>query len=67
MPTLEATKRDVKGRKNYAVRMEGNVPAVVYGFIDAPETVTVSRNEFVRLYKEAGESTVIDLTVDGIV
>jgi large subunit ribosomal protein L25 len=62
---LAAQKREEKGRKTNALRVEGKVPAVVYGFEVEPISLTVDRNEFERLYGQAGESTVLSLQVDG--
>jgi large subunit ribosomal protein L25 len=63
--TLAAKPRELTGRKTRHLREEGIVPAVVYGAGTDPQSVSVDRNEFVRLYKQAGESSVIGLTVDG--
>ncbi len=47
------------------VRTEGKIPAVLYGPGREPISVAVSYNEFDKLYQEAGESTLVDFTVDG--
>ncbi|TAK03936.1 50S ribosomal protein L25 [Patescibacteria group bacterium] len=63
---LNANVRTTKGRKNYLLRNEEVVPAIVYGAgIDAPTAIQVDRPAFVRLYKAAGESGVVELTIDG--
>jgi large subunit ribosomal protein L25 len=62
---LEATTRTEKGRKNYLLRAAGAVPAIVYGVGTDPQTLTVDRNQFVKMYKEAGESSIVELKIDG--
>lgn len=64
--SLNAKARTAKGRKNYILRNEEVVPAIVYGAgIAAPTPVQVDRGEFVRVFKAAGESGVIELSIDG--
>lgn len=63
--TLRAEARTEAGRKTDALRSEGKVPAVVYGFGIQPTNVTVDRNAFLKAYSEAGESTVLELDVTG--
>lgn len=63
--TLNAESRSIAGRKTDALRSLGKVPAVVYGFGIEPTSITVDRNEFVRVFSSAGNSTVVDLTIDG--
>lgn len=60
--TLTAEIRKVKGEK---VRPAGQLPAVVYGKGNVTESLTLPARDFLKLYKEAGESSLIDLTVDG--
>jgi large subunit ribosomal protein L25 len=48
------------------VRAAGEIPGVVYGGDRAAATVvSVNGSEFARLYGQAGESTLIDFSVDG--
>lgn len=63
---LSAAKREIKGKANSALRQKGLVPAVVYGREFAATAVTVDLKEFRKIYREAGESTLIDLNVEGI-
>lgn len=59
--TLAVTERD--NSKNLEVlRANGNVPAVIYGPAQAPIAVTLDGKEFDKVLKEAGESTVLELT-----
>ncbi|HAI73838.1 MAG TPA: 50S ribosomal protein L25 [Candidatus Moranbacteria bacterium] len=62
---LEAKARKELGRKTNKGRKEGLIPAVVYGRgIDA-KNIWVKLLDFKRLIKKSGESTVIDLKIDG--
>jgi len=63
---LNAKSRTLRGRKTYALRAQEIVPAVVYGAgIEAPTPVEVDRGEFVRVFRAAGESGVVELSIDG--
>ncbi|NTU67068.1 MAG: 50S ribosomal protein L25 [Candidatus Moranbacteria bacterium] len=62
---LEAKTRDVFGRKVNKGRKEGLVPAVVYGRGVESSSLWVNALDLKRLLKSAGESTVIDLAIDG--
>lgn len=62
---LEAKTRTQRGRKTNALRDEGSVPGIVYGFDKEPILVTIDRNAFVKTYKQAGESALVDLAIDG--
>lgn len=61
--TLNAELRKTTGRKTNALRAENNLPAVVYGLGKEPINITIGRSDFDRLYKQAGESTVIELVI----
>ncbi len=63
--TITSEPRSIFGRKTKSLREEGHIPAVLYGFEVEPVSITLNRNELERLYREAGESTVIALVVDG--
>lgn len=60
--TLTAAIRKVKGE---LVRPAGQLPAVVYGAGTTTESLTLVPRDFLKLYKEAGESSLVDLTIDG--
>lgn len=62
---LEAKTRTERGRKTSVLRASGAVPAVVYGSGTQPLNVSVDRNQFVKMYKEAGESSIVELKIDG--
>lgn len=60
-----AQKRDVLGKKVEALRKEGFVPAELYGQGQENVHLSVPAKDFSALYKTAGESTLIDVVVDG--
>lgn len=47
------------------VRAEGKIPAVLYGPGVEPVSVSVPYTEFEKLYAVAGESTLVDFSIDG--
>jgi len=63
--TLAAAARDAANEKSDALRAEGKVPAVMYGFDTDPTNVTIDRNDLERLYQNAGTSSVVDLDING--
>jgi large subunit ribosomal protein L25 len=63
--TLNATTREVTGNQVKALRREGQIPAIVYGHGVENLNVQVEARELGKLYSEAGESTLVDLVVDG--
>ncbi len=62
---IEAVSRLPKMSETKALRAEAKVPAVMYGFETEPTTLSVDRGAFNKVYAEAGESTVVDLEVNG--
>ena len=60
---LKADKREVTGRKVKRLRSEGIIPANVYGKDVKSSTIQVDEKEFTKVFKEAGETGLIDLTV----
>lgn len=48
-----------------AMRSQGLIPAVVYGKGEEPMPVAVTRNDFQKAYRLAGESTIINLQIPG--
>lgn len=59
--TLTATKREEKGKKLKKLRESGVLPAVVYGPKDEATPMSLKMSDFEKLYRDAGESTIIDL------
>lgn len=60
MLTLNVEKRDMKVKLD-ALRQKGLIPAVFYGPKEQTTPVSMSRTEFIKVYKKAGESSVIIL------
>ena len=61
MLKLNAQKRDLFGKKLKASRSEGLLPVIVYGRKEEATPFFVDMKEFEKVFREAGESTVIDL------
>lgn len=64
MKTLQALPRESKTNLK-AVRSQDRVPAVVYGMGIASTSLSVDRRDFIKLYKEVGETEVVTLELDG--
>ena len=60
MTTLEIQERDAKKSLD-ALRGEGKIPAVLYGPKEPTASIAVDAKTFDKVYKEAGESTVVTL------
>lgn len=60
--TLSADVRET-GKKLQTLRGEGLVPAVLYGHGVEPQSIVLDHLRFARAFKEAGENTLIALTV----
>ncbi len=61
---LNASTRTMLGKKTKSIRSSGHIPAVLYGHGVASKPLTVSAGDFSRIFKKAGESTLLDLVVD---
>ncbi len=61
MLELKAENREVFGKKLQSSRQEGKLPAVLYGPKEASRPIFVSLKDFKKLWKEAGESTLVQL------
>jgi large subunit ribosomal protein L25 len=64
MLKLKVLKRDAV-EKPEEVRASGYIPAVFYGPKEATQSIKVLASEFEKAFKEAGESTVVVLEIDG--
>lgn len=60
---LKAEEREILGKKVRQLRRVGMLPAHVFGNKLETEHVTVSLLEFAKVYKEAGETGLIDLKI----
>src|ERR1035437_10426949 len=59
--TVERRQKGTQGAKNEALRKAGKIPAVFYGPKEKSTPVAVSLAEFKKIFKQAGESSVITL------
>lgn len=62
--SLKASTRKEKRKQVAKLRKQGKIPAVLYGHKVNPESLTVDYSVFEKLFKQAGESTLVDLIVD---
>ncbi|MFH1078585.1 MAG: 50S ribosomal protein L25 [Patescibacteria group bacterium] len=63
--TLTAASRTDLGRQATKVRNAGLIPAIIYGHGIEPKAVSLGMSEFIKLYRSAGSSSVIDVSIDG--
>jgi large subunit ribosomal protein L25 len=64
MLTIEAQSRNTKDSNDY-LRKNGLIPAIIYGSGFESEQVSVSAKEFEKVFKAAGESTTVTLSISG--
>jgi len=64
MLTLLAKIRKTTGRKVKTLRKQGVLPAVLYGPKVRSQPLVVNLKEFEKVYREAGESTLIKLKIE---
>lgn len=64
MISINLEKRDA-GAKLGSLRTSGKIPAVMYGPKNPAESVAVNEGEFIKAFRQAGESTVIVANLDG--
>ena len=62
--TLSATARNMTGRKVKKLRLQGLIPGSIYGKKVKSISVSVKVDEFAEVYKEAGESGLVELTLN---
>lgn len=62
---LIAQKREKTGKAAKSLRFEGLVPAVIFGKGLESVNISVGKNDFVRVFNEAGETTLIDIKIEG--
>jgi len=62
MLTLESQER-IKSANPRLLRKEGFLPAVVYGSVPETLSISVPAVEFLRVWREAGESSVVSLAL----
>jgi large subunit ribosomal protein L25 len=64
MLQLHATKREAFKKKANSLRNEGKIPGEVYGHGFENQHIAVSAKDFMQVFKQAGESSVITLQID---
>ncbi len=65
MEQLKAKSRNKKEGSLSKLRSAGGIPAVVYGHKIPSANITLDNSTFAKLYKTVGETTVVDLHVEG--
>ncbi len=63
---LNATKREQLGKKAKKVRQDRKIPAVIFGPDIDSIPVSLDYKDFVKVFREAGETTLVDVKVEGI-
>lgn len=61
---LKSKKREIFGKKVKTLRNQGLVPAVVYGGKEGSIPLVLELKEFKKVFKHAGETTLVKLFVD---
>lgn len=62
---IKATKRKELGKKVKKLRKEGLLPGNVYGKKVESQSVTVDLKEFKSIFKDAGETNIVNVVVEG--
>lgn len=62
---LAAHSRTQRGKAVQALRRTGTIPAVVYGHESTTRAIALDAARFQHIWRQAGESSLIDLVVDG--
>jgi large subunit ribosomal protein L25 len=62
---IAAQTREKMGRQAKQERANMRIPAVMYGAGTNPTPVSVNRSEFLKMFRAAGYSSLVDLALDG--
>ena len=62
---MNAKKRDILGKKVKSIRNIGLIPAVIYGYGAKNTPLELKSGEFLKCWKKAGESKLVELDIDG--
>lgn len=65
MVQLAAKPRVITGKKTKEMRKNGQVPAVLYGSGEESRSLSVSRIDLEKVWRMAGESSLITLAIEG--
>ena len=60
---LNAEIRTATGRRVKQLRVDGKIPAVLYGRAEENINLSLDRKEFEKLYKQAGSSTIVTVKI----
>ena len=63
--TLDAKVRKDTGRKVKRLRKEGILPANIFGKNIKSESIQVDLSQFSKVFKEAGETSIVEINLDG--
>lgn len=63
--TIDATVREIFGKKVKHLRTQGLIPATVYGKGFEPTSITVAERPFNVVYRKLGKTALVDLDVAG--
>ena len=61
---LNVEKRTILGNQVRKLRKQNIIPSVIYSNIVKPINIQIKIGEFIKVYKEAGKTHVIDLAID---
>jgi len=62
---IKAETREIIGKKVNSLRRNGFIPAILYGHGKKQVNLTVSAKDFSAIFKKAGETSLVELIVDG--
>ncbi len=65
MIKLTAKIREEQGKKTFALKNNGRIPAVLYGHKIKNLSLDVDYKEFQKVLREAGESSLVEMRVEG--
>lgn len=64
MESFRARKREILGKKVKKLRQRGLIPAVLFGKGEPSIPLELEKDEFLKTYREVGESSVAQLSLD---
>lgn len=64
-PTLRAQVRTIFGKQNRKLRLQGMLPAILYGKGKPTQSLEVKQKEFEKVFRQSGENTLINLQIEG--
>src|SRR5256885_17209707 len=62
---LNASIRQLTGKRARRLNREGKLPAVVYGHNATPTPLTLDKLEFQKVFQKSGRTHLVDLVLDG--